>query len=49
MIFYEGSLGYTEARGLPLPELKRLHDKAAKVSSQRERMAEDARRKAGLR
>jgi len=48
VIFYEGGLGYTEACNLPLPRLKRLHDKASKVSHKRAAEAEAIRTQAGI-
>lgn len=43
MAFYEGGLGYTEARDMPLFELLRLHDACIRIGKERERQANKVR------
>ena len=31
MTFFEGALGYTELKNMPLPELKMLHEEAERI------------------
>jgi len=40
MVFYKGGLSYTELQNMPLPEVFRLQDYAAKINKERKRAAE---------
>lgn len=35
--FFEGGLSYTELRNMPIPELRRVHEEAARIQKERER------------
>ena len=37
LVFYKGGLSYTEAQNLPIPELMKLNDLAAKINRENEK------------